>query len=193
MTHKELLIQKIKEYISLSPAEEQLIGELFTPLSLAKGDTLLREGAVCKYMYFIVSGLLRHYINYEGKELTVYFNAENSFAFDVQSFLSQTPTNKTIVTLEDTQLLAITYADLQRFYREVSQGERFGRLLMEHYFIDTVSHITSGLVDTPEQKYLRFLSVYKPLIQRLNLKDIASFVGVTPQSLSRIRNRMARS
>ena len=144
-------------------------------------------------MYFIVSGLLRHYINYEGKELTVYFNAENSFAFDVQSFLSQTPTNKTIVTLEDTQLLAITYADLQRFYREVSQGERFGRLLMEHYFIGTVSHIPSGLVDTPEQKYLRFLSIYKPLIQRLNLKDIASFVAVTPQSLSRIRNRMARS
>ena len=139
MTHEELLIQKIKEYISLSPAEEQLIGELFTPLSLAKGDTLLREGAVCKHMYFIVSGLLRHYINYEGKELTVYFNAENS------------------------------------------------------YFIGTVSHITSGLVDTPEQKYLRFLSIYKPLIQRLNLKDIASFVGVTPQSLSRIRNRMARS
>ena len=70
MPHEELLIQKIKEYISLSPAEEQLIGELFTPLSLAKREILLREGAVCKHRYFMVSGLLRHYINYEGKELT---------------------------------------------------------------------------------------------------------------------------
>ena len=85
----------------------------------------------------------------------------------------------------------ISYSNLQRFYKEIREGERFGRLLLEETFIETIHYIISGLADSPQERYLKFMRQYKNIEQRVAQKYIASFVGVTPQSLSRIRRRIA--
>ena len=85
----------------------------------------------------------------------------------------------------------ISYSNLQRFYKEIREGERFGRLLLEETFIEAIHYIISGLTDSPQERYLKFMRQYKNIEQRVAQKYIASFVGVTPQSLSRIRRRIA--
>ena len=86
-------------------------------------------------------------------------------------------------------MLSITHDNLQRFYREVRQGERFGRLMAEALFVDVLRQLTSFYEDTPEQRYARFVRIYSDLQQRVPQYYIASYVGVKPQSLSRIRGR----
>ncbi len=189
--HNELLLKKIRKYIALSEEECALIKELFKPLSLTKGEILLQEGNTCKYFCYVNKGLLRQYINYEGKELTIHFNEEDTFICDFESFISKTPSQKTIIALEDSVLQMISYSNLQRFYKEIREGERFGRLLLEETFIEAIHYIISGLADSPQERYLKFMRQYKNIEQRVAQKYIASFMGVTPQSLSRIRRRIA--
>ena len=180
--YNELLLKKIRKYITLSEEECAFIKELFKPLSLTKGEILLQEGNTCKYFCYVNKGLLRQFINYEGKELTIHFNEEDTFICDFESFISKTPSQKTIIALEDSVLQMISYSNLQRFYKEIREGERFGRLLLEETFIEA---------DSPQERYLKFMRQYKNIEQRVAQKYIASFVGVTPQSLSRIRRRIA--
>ena len=187
----ELLLNKIREYITLSRRDCTLIEELFVPLFLSKGEVLLQEGNICKYFYYVNKGLLRQFMNYDGKELTIHFNEEDTFICDFESFISKTPSQKTIIALEDSVLQMISYSNLQRFYKEIREGERFGRLLLEETFIEAIHYIISGLADSPQERYLKFMRQYKNIEQRVAQKYIASFVGVTPQSLSRIRKRIA--
>ena len=189
--YNELLLKKIREYIVLSEEESALIKELFKLRSLTKGEILLQEGNTCKYFCYVNKGLLRQFINYEGKELTIHFNEEDTFICDSVSFISKTPSQKTIIALEDSVLQMISYSNLQRFYKEIREGERFGRLLLEETFIEAIHYIISGLTDSPQERYLKFMRQYKNIEQRVAQKYIASFVGVTPQSLSRIRRRIA--
>lgn len=152
--HNELLLKKIRKYIALSEEECALIKELFKPLSLTKGEILLQEGNTCKYFCYVNKGLLRQYINYEGKELTIHFNEEDTFVCDFESFISKTPSQKTIIALEDSVLQMISYSNLQRFYKEIREGERFGRLLLEETFIEAIHYIISGLADSPQERYI---------------------------------------
>ncbi|MGN5955275.1 Crp/Fnr family transcriptional regulator [Sphingobacterium lactis] len=188
----EDLIDNIRNYIHLSEEETELIKKLFTEKSLKKGENILEQGKICKSLFFVSKGLLRQYINHEGKELTIHFNEENTFACDFDSFISQSPSEKTIEALEDTELNIISFENLQQFYAEINNGDRFGRLLLEKIFSSAIRHIISVHADTAEQRYLNFLHSFKHLQQRIPQLYIASFIGVTPQSLSRIRRRIAR-
>lgn len=136
---------------------------------------------------------MRHYINYDGKELTIHFSEENTFACDYDSFISKNKSNKTIEALEETELYVISFNDLQLFYKNVQYGDRFGRLLLEEIFTSAIRHIISVHTDTAEQRYLNFLYSFKHLQQRIPQFYIASFIGVTPQSLSRIRRRLVHN
>ncbi len=137
--------------------------------------------------------MLRHYINDNGKELTIHFSEENTFVCDYNSFITQTKSEKTIEALENTELYVISFQHLQQFYKNIQFGDRFGRLLLEKVFISAVQHIISIHRDTVEQRYLNFIRTFKHLQQRIPQFYIASFIGVTPQSLSRIRRRLAQN
>ena len=188
----EELINNIRNYIHLSEEETELTKRLFTNRSLKKGENILEQGKICKSLFFVSKGLLRQYINHDGKELTIHFNEEKTFACDFDSFISQTPSKKTIEALEDTELNIISYENLQKFYAQINKGDCFGRLLLEKIFSSALQHIISVYADTAEQRYLSFLHDFKHLQQRIPQFYIASFIGVTPQSLSRIRRRIAK-
>lgn len=134
--------------------------------------------------------MVRYYLNDEGEEGTYYFGSEGDFVCDYESFLPQMPTNKNIQVLEDTSFYVVSYDGLQQIYREFKEGERLGRLAIEQVFINVLQQLPSFYKDSPELRYQRFLDTYANISQRVPQYYIASYVGIKPQSLSRIRKRV---
>lgn len=188
----ESLIQAIKHFIPLSDTEEDIITGLFTSRRLAAGEHFLEEGKVCRHVAFIDYGLVRYYMNDDGQEKTTYFNKEGEFVSYYPSFLPQKPSNVAIQALEETLLYVIGYDDLQRLYASVRGGERFGRMGIEQVFLSSGEQLRSFYTDSPAARYQQFVNAYPGLVQRIPQYYIASYVGIKPQSLSRIRRRLAQ-
>jgi len=188
---KEQLIDGIKSFIKLESHETDLLEELFKERFIKKGDFFLGEGQVCKYAGFIVKGLMRYYINHDGEDRTYDFAHENNFVCNYESFIPKTPSTKIIQALEDCEILQISYEDLQILYKSIEEGERLGRLVIEQVFIQTLQALTSFYTDAPEYRYEKFIQKHPDLQQRISQYHIASYVGVKPQSLSRIRKRIS--
>ena len=186
----EKLISSIRSLIDLTREEEECINRLFKIKEIKKGDFFLADGQVCKHAGFIVKGLVRYYINYDGEEKTYEFGQENNFVCNYESFLPQTPSTKIIQALEDCEIWQISYADLQLFYQSVSGAERFGRLVIEQVFVQLLQALSSLYTDIPEYRYKKLLKEHPDLLQRVSQYHVASYVGVKPQSLSRIRKRI---
>jgi CRP-like cAMP-binding protein len=184
------LLENIQSIIMLSPAETELICSLFKRKSYKKGDFFLAEGQVCKYAGFVVSGLFRYYINHDGEDKTYSFSQENHYVCNYESFLPQKPSSKIIQAVEDSDVFIISHQDLQSLYANVREGERFGRIVIEAVFVQLIADINSFYTESPELRYKNFLKNHADLQQRISQYHIASFVGVKPQSLSRIRKRL---
>ena len=187
------LIQFITQLITLTSTEKKLVQDLFKEKNYKKGDFFLAEGETCKHVGFITKGIMRYYINDEGEEKTYGFSKENDFVSNYESFVPQTPSQQIIQALEDCVLRVISRNDLPQFYTEIKEGERFGRLVIEQVFIQTLNERNSFYTDSPEFRYEKFIQQHPDLQQRLSQYYIASYVGVKPQSLSRIRKRLSVS
>lgn len=187
----ETLLSAVRRLIALAPAEEDLLRQWFVPEAVAKGDFFLRPGEVSRKIGFVLQGVFHNFQSRDGQALTYYFGREQEFIGDYESFLPARPATHGIQALEDARLLTISHDNLQRLYREVREGERLGRLIAEALFVDVLRQLTSFYEETPEQRYARFVSTYPDLQQRIPQYYIASYVGVQPQSLSRIRGRAA--
>lgn len=135
------LIKKLRCYIEFSEDEERLISSVFKLKRFAKGEHFLLAGDVCREAAFIESGVFRFYINTDERDSTYYFAAENEFICEYPSFLRQLPSDRNIQALEPAQIRVISFDDLQRFYREIVLGERFGRLIAEEIFIDSIQQL----------------------------------------------------
>jgi CRP-like cAMP-binding protein len=186
----DILLNAIRQHIPLSPDEELVVRSLFRESNLQKGEHLLEVGSICRNIFFIERGLVRYYCTINGEEKTSYFNKEGEFVCDYASFLPQIPSATNIQALERCRVYAISHANIQLFYNKVAHGERFGRLALEEVFVNVISQVSSLYNDPPELRYSTFLSKYPDIAQRIPQYHIASYVGIKPQSLSRIRKRM---
>jgi CRP-like cAMP-binding protein len=184
------LLENIQSIIMLSQTERELIGTLFKKKSYKKGEFFLAEGQVCKHAGFVVRGLFRYYINHDGEDKTYSFSKESEYVCNYESFLPQKPSSKIIQAVEDSDVFVISHQDLQSLYANVREGERFGRIVIEAVFLQLIADINSFYTETPELRYRNFLKNHADLQQRISQYHIASFVGVKPQSLSRIRKRL---
>ncbi|WP_343631648.1 Crp/Fnr family transcriptional regulator [Fluviicola sp.] len=189
----EDLIKAFRSLAALSQSDADLITQLFKEKTIKKGAYFLTEGQICKHAGFIVQGLMRYYINHEGEDRTYAFASENNFVCNYESFIPKTPSLKNIQALEDCRILQISYDDLQLFYKQVEQGEYLGRVIIEQVFIQTLQDLSSFYTDSPEYRYEKFIRNHPDLQQRISQYHIASYVGVKPQSLSRIRKRISTS
>ena len=185
-----LLITTISYLIKISIEEEIILKRLFEPLQLKAGEYFLEEGQLCRYVGFIEKGLVRYHMNDNGSEKTFYFNKEGEFVSNYQSFIPREPSNTSIQAIEDTTLQVISYTDLQRMYSDVKEGEKLGRLAIESVFLSSMQQLKSFYKDSPAERYQQFLRSYPHLAQRIPQYYIASYVGIKPQSLSRIRKRL---
>ena len=184
------LLTNIQYLINLSQEEKDIVRSLFKEQTYRKGEFYLAEGQICKQVGFVTKGLMRYYINHDGEEKTYAFSQENLYVCNYESFLPQNPSSKIIQALEDSDVLVISHSDLQVLYSKVREGERYGRIAIEAVFLQLLKDINSFYTETPEVRYERFLISHPDLQQRISQYHIASYVGVKPQSLSRIRKRI---
>lgn len=178
--------------IQFSTEERTLINSSFTCKTLTKGEFFLREGETCRHLGFIKKGLVRYFVLKDDEESTFEFTKEGEFIADYSSFNTQTKSIQNIEAIEDCELLIIDYSKLQFLFKNVKDGNHLGRLIVEHRFEIMVNQLLAVYMQNSEQRYQKFITEYGDLTQRIPQYLIASFVGVKPPSLSRIRKRMSQ-
>ena len=184
------LVGKIAE---LDNMEVELIKSSFKPLLLSKGTFFLRAGEINKHVGFLVKGLVQYFVYKNDEESTFEFTKEGEFIADYQSFNNHTLSLQNIQAIEDCELLIINYPDVQNIFNTARNGNLIGRRILEHRFDVMVSRLLALYMQHPEERYKSFIHHYADLTQRIPQYLIASFVGVQPQSLSRIRRRFAKN
>ena len=190
--HK-FLLDTIRQIINLDKEAEASITTSFKELKIKKGDHFLKEGEPNLLLGFIVNGLVRIYITKKGEEQScIDFSKEGEFITVYESFLQKGISTQSIQAIEDTTLLVINNNDLQNLYQNIPNGDKLGRIVIEKRFIELAKQLLSIYLHNSEQRYLHFVKTYPDLLQRIPQYYIASFVGVKPQSLSRIRKRLAK-
>lgn len=187
------LIARIKILVEIDKSEEELITRLFIPVKIKKGAYFLKANEASNKVGFIVKGLFRFYTQIGEIEKNYAFVKENDFVGEYESFLSNKKSSKYIQALEDAELLVISKNDLEIFYDQIRKGDRFSRLIIEQIFLKTLQDLNSFYIESPETKYEKFINQNPELIQRLSQYHISSYVGVLPQSLSRIRKRLTKN
>jgi CRP-like cAMP-binding protein len=187
--------EKLKKYIaSFGPLPERDWAFFESKLQqrvFRKKEMILRAGKVEDHVSFIESGIIRYFVREEEKEITFEIGFENSFATAYDSFLLRSPVWYDAEALTDTLLWSITYDDLQEVYSGTAAGNMIGRRAAEDLYIRKNKRQLSLLKDSAEQRYLGLLTDYPHLIQFIPLKYLASYIGITPQALSRIRRRIS--
>ena len=187
----EPLQKHIAKRIDLSDSEFTLSMTFFTPRSLRKKQFLVQEGEVGRYIAYVIRGCLRTYVvDEKGEEHIVAFAIDDWWASDLHSFLAGTPATFNIDALEDSRLLLLDRESREGLLHAVPKMERFFRLLQEANYVATHHRISETLSNSAEERYLNFLKTYPQLVRRIPQKHIASFLGITPQSLSRIRKEL---
>lgn len=182
----------IDPLVRFTRRERHILEAAFTFRQVPRRFTLVGVGEVAQEVYFVHNGLLRLAYLKEGEERSAFFFPEGYFATSFESLLTQTPSVQLLDTLEPSDLLVLSGARLEALYVEMPKMNILMRKLLEQRFIHAQQAFASCILDTPERRYRQFASRYPGLLQRVPQHLIASFLGVTPVSLSRIRNRIMR-
>lgn len=189
----DLLLANISRHISLDPEEAALFTSLLKVKVLRSGEFLLHEGNICKYESFVVRGCLKtYYLDENGFEHIIDFSIEEWWADDLYSLLTQTASRSNIKAIEDTEILQISKSDLELLYKKVPKFERFFRILFQNAYIAQREQINQALSASAEERYVLFLKQKPYAERRFSQKDIASYLGVTPQFLSALKKRLGR-
>lgn len=160
--------------------------------TIKKGDYLLREGQICNHVSFVNQGLLKIFYMVDGKEKIIEFFKEYSYCCDYASFLMREPSETTIKALEETEVVDINYEGLQHLYNLVPEANILGRRIAENLFMDKCRKSTNNATESLESKYQKLITETPWLIQRVPQYMIASYMGITPEALSRIKARNSR-
>ena len=191
--NSDLLLSNISRYISLDPEEMTFFASLLKPRALKTGEFLLREGSICKYESFVVRGCLKtYYVDENGFEHIIDFSIEEWWADDLYSLLTQTASRSNIKAIEDTEILQISKFDLELLYQRVPKFERFFRILFQNAYIAQREQINQAMSASAEERYVLFMKQKPYAERRFSQKDIASYLGVTPQFLSALKKRLGR-
>ncbi|PSR53498.1 Crp/Fnr family transcriptional regulator [Adhaeribacter arboris] len=192
MTDDEIYAQARKSYARLvvfTNEEWQAFRERTLIRYLNRKEHFLRQDAVCLHCAYVAKGYVRHYYLVEGKEVTNDFNFEHMSTGGYQSFITQMPVRFNIVAMEPTTLVTFNRSTILDLYERYPNWQKLGRLVIEGLFNRKTLREESFLLDTPEDRYRQLLQRQPFILQRVPLVYIASYLGITPETLSRIRAR----
>ena len=190
MSNQEAITNLLTFFQKINPISkesEKAITELASLVSIRKNQDLQPTGVTCRTIYFVHSGLARIYYYKDGTEITEYFAFENDIIVRAESLFTGKPSKKAIQAVEDTVFIGIPSSQLFELYDSYSDIERLFRKITESAYVDTVNRIESIQFHTAEERYTQLLFKNPAMIQRIPLKHIASYLGITQVSLSRIR------
>lgn len=183
-------LRKFIENYTLLPTDEwKQISVCFEKRMVEKEEIVLQEGKVCRHLYFVESGLLRFYINKDGNDVTKFFTEAPYFFTSQASFNSQKPANENIQAIEKSVVWQITYYQVNELYKLKSWTD-FARKIIQEVQFFTEEILEELQTETAEFRYQKMLKNNPELLQRIPLKYLASYLGIAPQSLSRIRKKL---
>jgi len=189
----ERLIGHINSILPMSTEDLALLTPLCFELSIKKKANLLVQGDVCKNIYFLTKGFFRmYYIDLEGNEINTRFTQEDNFMVDFQSFLTQKPSRYYWQAMEDSTVLAFAFKDVQRLYASSSSWQKFGRLVAERVYLQLNERVEMLQFMSPEQRYVYLLETRPELFNQISQFQMASYLGIKPESLSRLRKRLLK-
>lgn len=181
------LFQYFSKFVSLSKEAEYAIAEISSVIKIKKNQDLQSIGQTCKTIFFIKKGLARIYYFRDGVDITENFVFENNIIARVESLFTGKPSRKAIQVLEDSEIIAINSTNLFELYDTFPEIEKLFRKIFEAGYVETVNRIEGIQFHTAEERYSALIKENRTLLQRVPLKHIASYLGITQVTLSRIR------
>ncbi|TDE44915.1 Crp/Fnr family transcriptional regulator [Flavobacterium rhamnosiphilum] len=186
------LIKQILAFVQLTNAEIEIIRSKFRSNKYKQKEYVLIAGEISTDIHFIVNGLVRVFYLNNGKETNTYLACDNGFVSSYSSFIHQGKSIENIQCIENTETLSISFKDMQELYSLISQWEKVGRILAEQNFLCVSDRLLKLQSIPAKEKYLKFLKTASDkIVQRTPLIHIASFLGMEPESLSRIRKSIS--
>lgn len=189
----EPLLSYFNKMIPLNAEETQLVTEFFKSRLYRKKQYVLQENDVCSQFNFVVLGCLRMYkIDEKGNTHILQFASENWWMVDIGSFHQKKSSDLSIDALEDTMVLQISYENLIKLYTSAPKFDRIFRVLIENSFVTLQNRLLQNISSTAEERYLSFMETYSHLSNRLPQTQIASFLGITPEFLSKLKAKLLK-
>ena len=188
----DMILKNIARHIQLEKEEEQIFLSFLEPKAFKKRDVYLKQGEVCTHSVFVIDGALKGFtVDKEGWEHVINFAVSNWWIADMYSLISGQHGIITIEAIADTKALLLSHNDQEVLYKKVPKFERFFRILTENSLVANQQRLINNLTLTAEERYLRFMKKYPFIMECAPLHSIASYLGMTPEFLSKIRRRMA--
>lgn len=187
------IVEVVKSITPISETDIQILISLLENKSIKKHAYLLKEGEICRHAYFLVKGFFRmYYLDFDGNEINYRFTAEKNFLVDFQSFLTQRPSNFNWQAMEDSELFALPYQQIQEAYSASPSWNTFGRLIAERVYLQLNERVEMLQFMTPEERYTHIVNTNQDLLNRVTLFHLSSYLGIKPESLSRLRKRLTK-
>ncbi|SDJ41139.1 Crp/Fnr family transcriptional regulator [Chryseobacterium jejuense] len=189
----ESLQKHIREYVDISDEKLEKYCSAFTHRKIKKKEILLEEGSICDFEGFVVNGCFKvFHTDRNAAEQILYFAIENWWISDIDSFINRIPSKLTIQALENSEILLISKKDKEQLYLEMPEVERLMRLKFQSSIIALQRRVIDNLSQSSEERYIEFLKKYPQIAHRLTNIQIAAYLGVTPESLSRVRKKIVK-
>ena len=192
MEHYKDLFANIKRYVTLNKEETERLRAIIRTTKIRKRQFIDQPNYVCQYRNYVVKGAFRSYfIDADGKEHTVQIAIEDWFVSDFYSYITQTPATLFVEALEDSVILQMTYDDIEGLCKEIHALSEYFRITTERAFAFSRKRALSNLSMSAEERYLELLERYPNIVKRVPQRVIASYLGFTPEFLSKIRKKLA--
>ena len=189
MNTVHLLEKRINEIATLSTESKTLLFEHIHIKNSVRGELLLSEGQVCHHIYFIEKGCLRTYVNKDGKEINLNFGIENNFVTDLKSLRTGAPSEACIQACEPTSAWVFEKQSLMDLYTQSAEITQFGRNLLEQLLAEQEEHTHLFKLKTPTERYFHIVKHNPALLQKISLTQLASYLGISRETLGRIRRK----
>jgi CRP-like cAMP-binding protein len=186
------LIKFMSRFTELSEEEAQTMIDFYPVKIYKKGEELLRVGQIAQDSFLVLSGCIRKYCIVDGEEKTIDFYTEEQVAVEFESMSQQSPSKYYLVCLEDSKIAKINSKKEEDYYKKFPRFEELSRMQMEVMMGENLRALSNFITSTPEQRYLELIKKRPELLQRIPQHLIASYLGITPESLSRIRKRILK-
>jgi len=189
----DLVFKNVARFIDLTTKEKELYKSFFKEGSAKRKEFVMRPGKVTQYEYFVTKGCLKVYsLDRNGYEHISMFAIEDFWTGDMASIMLQQPSTYFIKALEDSEFLMISKENIERLFQEIPKFERFYRNLYQNSLVNYIRRTNDGISLTAEERYEIFLSRYPHIANRITQKDLAAYLGITPEFLSMIRSKMSK-